>query len=196
MGILGGTLCPGNYPGLKSITMLELRDFSFVHKYFIGEKQESLLFLAIGIAALALSVIFFFFIKSNPSFFKGAAIPLLAIGIIQTVVGYTVYARSDKQRADVAYNLGMEPVRYVQATEGPRMQTVMKNFVIYRYAEIALALIGIGLFFYFRTDTERQLWKGLGLTLAIQALLMLGADYFAEQRGKAYRQQLEATAKV
>ncbi|MFN8244188.1 MAG: hypothetical protein U0X40_09085 [Ferruginibacter sp.] len=176
--------------------MLQLRDFSFVHKYFIGEKQESLLFLSIGVLALVLSVVFFFFIKSNPSFFKGAAIPLFAVGMIQVAVGYTVYARSDKQRSDVAYNLGVEPVHYAQEQELPRMKTVMKNFVIYRYTEIALALMGIGLFFYFRTAPGQQLWKGLGLTLAIQALLMLGADYFAEQRGKIYQQGLEAMTKV
>ena len=175
--------------------MLELRDFSFVHKYFIGEKQESLLFLGIGISALLLSVIFFFFIKSNPSFFKGAAIPLVAIGIIQIVVGYTVYARSDKQRMEVAYNLGVEPVQYARETELPRMETVMKNFVIYRYTEIVLALAGLFLFFYFRTNPGQQLWKGVGLTLAIQALLMLGADYFAEQRGRIYQEQLQETMK-
>ena len=93
---------------------------------------------------------------------------------------------------DIAYNVGVEPVEFTQQKELPRMKTVMKNFVIYRYVEIVLAIIGIVLFFYFRTDTGQQFWKGLGLTLAIQALLMLGADYFAEQRGKFYQKALEA----
>ncbi len=172
--------------------MLELRDFSFVHKYFVSEKQESLLFLGLGISAIVLAVIFFFFIKSNPAFFKGAAIPLFVIGLIQCVVGYSVYTRSDKQRTDIAYNIGMEPVNFTKSEELPRMKTVMKNFIIYRYAEITLALIGIGLFIYFRINVAHGFWKGVGLTLAIQALLMLGADYFAEQRGKTYYKALEA----
>jgi hypothetical protein len=175
--------------------MFELRDFSFIHKYFTGEKQESLLFLVIGVLAILLAVVFFFFIKTNPQFYKGAAIPLLAIGIIQLVVGYTVYARSDKQGMDIAYNMGIEPVRVAQHEELPRMETVMKNFVIYRWAEIILALAGIGLFVYFRCNAGQQLWKGVGLTLAIQALLMLGADYFAEQRGKVYVQKLQEMVK-
>jgi hypothetical protein len=37
--------------------MLEQRDFSFIYKYFIAEKQESLLFLIIGIVAILLAVI-------------------------------------------------------------------------------------------------------------------------------------------
>ena len=102
--------------------MLEQRDFSFIHKYFLAEKQESLLFLIVGIAAIALAVVFYFFIKINPSFFKGAAIPLVAIGIIQCIVGYTVYARSDRQRMDIAYNIGVEPISFTKTTELPRMK--------------------------------------------------------------------------
>ena len=171
--------------------MLEQRDFSFIHKYFLAEKQESLLFLIVGIAAIALAVVFYFFIKINPSFFKGAAIPLVAIGIIQCIVGYTVYARSDRQRMDIAYNIGVEPTSFTKTTELPRMENVMKNFAIYRYVEILLALAGLGLFLYFRNDETKMLWKGLGSTLAIQAILMLGADYFAEKRGGTYKQALE-----
>lgn len=162
------------------------RDLSFVHKYFIAEKQESLLFIIIGAVAFLLSVMLFFFIKSNPSFFKGAAIPLMVIGLILGVVGYTVYFRSNKQRLDVAYNIGIEPGIFINSQELPRMRTVMKNFIIYRYTEIALAVAGIILFFYFRTNTDRQFWAGLGMTLTIMALTALFADYFAEKRGSLY----------
>ncbi|MBL0055707.1 MAG: hypothetical protein IPP31_05825 [Chitinophagaceae bacterium] len=170
--------------------MLELRDFTFVHKYFIGEKQESLLFLVLGITAIIAAIIFYFFIKTHPACFKGAAIPLMAIGLIQVTVGYTVYARSDKQRLDIAYTLGTEPVSYAKTVELPRMEKVMKNFGIYRWVEIVLALLGIGLFFYFRTNPEKEFLKGLGIALAIQALLMLGADAFAEKRGRIYTNEL------
>jgi hypothetical protein len=167
------------------------RDLGFVHRYFVAEKQESLLFLVVGIAAIGLSVFFYFFTKSNPSFYKGAAIPLLVVGLIQGVVGYTVYARSDSQRMDVAYQMGLEPVNFLKQQELPRMKTVMKNFAYYRYTELILAIAGIGLFFFFRQKPESSFWIGLGLTLAIQAIIMLGADYFAEKRGGEYTRQLE-----
>lgn len=149
------------------------------------------MFLIVGIVALLLAVVFWFFIKSNPSFFKGAAIPLLAIGLIQLVVGYTVYSRTDKQKTDVAYNLGMEPVNYVKQTEQPRMKTVMKNFVIYRWVEIAFIITGLVLIFLFRSNPDKSFWYGFGVALAIQAIIMLGADYFAEKRGKVYTAELE-----
>ena len=172
--------------------MFEQRDFNFIYKYFIAEKQESLLFLIVGIAAIILAVVFFFFIKTNPSFFKCAAIPFLAIGIIQCVVGYTVYARSDKQKMEIAYNIGVEPASYTKQVELPRMKTVMKSFVIYRWVEIAFIITGLVLIFLFRSNPDRSFWYGLGITLAIQAMIMLGADYFAEQRGKIYSKNLEA----
>jgi hypothetical protein len=161
-------------------------DFSFIYKYFTAEKQESLVFIIIGIVAIILAVIFFFFIKTNTALFKGAVIPLLVLGIIQLVAGYTVYARSGKQSADIAYNIGLEPVAYATAKEIPRIETVMKNFVIYRWVEIAMAITGIVLFFYFKNNIDKKFWKGFGLTLAAMALLALAADYFAEQRGHVY----------
>jgi len=171
--------------------MLEQRDFSFIYKYFIAEKQESLLFLIIGIAAILLAVICWFFIKTNPLFFKGAVIPLLAIGIIQSVVGFTIYSKSDKQKADVAYNIGMEPVAFVKQKELPRMMTVMKNFVIYRWVEMAFIITGLVLIFLFRQNADKTFWYGFGIALAIQAVIMLGADYFAEKRGKIYVNEIK-----
>jgi hypothetical protein len=171
--------------------MFEQRDFSFIYKYFIAEKQESLLFLIVGIVAVVLAVVFWFFIKSNPNFFKGAAIPLLAIGLIQMVVGYSVYSRTDKQKADIAYNIGMEPVTYIKQTEQPRIKTVMKNFVIYRWVEIAFIIAGLVLIFLFKSNPDKSFWHGFGVALAIQAFIMLGADYFAEKRGQVYINHLE-----
>src|ERR1700754_1261931 len=166
--------------------MFQQREFSFIYRYFIAEKQESLLFLIVGIVAVILAVVCWFFIKSNPSFYKGAAIPLLAIGLIQTVVGYTVYSRTDRQQKDIAYNIGMEPLAYTKTTELPRMKCVMKNFVAYRWVEIAFIIAGLTLIFLFRQNADRTFWYGLGVALAVQAMIMLGADYFAESRGKIY----------
>ena len=142
-------------------------DFSFIYKYFTAEKQESLLFIIIGIIAIIIAVIFFFFIKTNTALFKGAIVPLLVLGIIELVAGYTVYVKSDKQSANVAYNIGLEANAYANNKEIPRMETVMKNFIIYRWVEIVMAITGIIVFFYFKNNINKQFWKGFGLTLAI-----------------------------
>jgi len=159
-----------------------------IEKYFIAEKTESLMFLIIGIIAIALAVIFYFSLKTN--FHKGAAIPLLVVGLIQAIVGYTVYARTDEQRISNVYAYDMDPAK-IKSAELPRMKEVNKRFVIYRWIEIVLLITGVVLMLLFQRDEPKNFWFGLGLTLAIQAGLMLIADYIAEQRANIYTNQLE-----
>jgi hypothetical protein len=153
-----------------------------IARYFTAEKQESLLFFGIGIIALGLSVYFWLALKTP--FYKGAAVSLLLVSLIQIIVGGSVYLRSPKDIERVTAQYEQRP-EALKTEELPRMVSVMKKFEVYRYTEIALALAGIFLFFICT-----GFWKGLGLTLAIQALLMLGADFFAEQRGRSYTRAL------
>ncbi len=164
--------------------MFQHNDLSFIYKYFSGEKQESLLFIIIGLLGVAASIIFFFFIKT--SFYKGLALPAFAIGLMLCIVGFTVYTRSDKQAKDISYNIGIDASNYIKQTELPRMEKVMKNFVAYRWIEICLMLFGIVLFFYLKNDETKSFLIGVGISLAIIALLGLAADFFAEKRGKVY----------
>lgn len=151
--------------------------------YFLAEKQESLVFLIIGIVAIMAAIGFLAVVKTP--FYKGLSIPLIAIGIIQCTVGYTVYARSDAQRKDIVYKMDMNPDA-LRKEELPRMQTVMKNFTIYRWVEISLLAVGLIMIFLFRNQDARHWLLGIGVGLAIQSALMLGADYFAEKRGAEY----------
>jgi ABC-type xylose transport system permease subunit len=160
-----------------------------IEKYFMAEKQESLLFLIIGIIALVLAIAFFFFLKTN--FYKGAAIPLVLTGLIQIVVGFTVYKRSDGDRVRNVYAYDMNPGQ-LKNEELPRMKTVIKNFAIFRWVEIACVLGGALLIFYCKTNPDKTFWYGLGVTLVVQAALMLGADYFAEKRAVQYSKGIES----
>lgn len=160
-----------------------------IEKYFLGEKHESLIFLAIGIIAILLSIFFYSYLKTN--FYKGAAIPLLVIGLIQSIVGYTVYSRSDEQRISNVYAYDMDPGK-LKDQESPRMKMVNRNFVIYRWVEIAFVLSGIVLILLYKANPDKMFWFGLGLTLLVQAALMLTADYFAERRARMYSNQLES----
>lgn len=160
-----------------------------IEKYFNGEKSESLVFILIGIAGIVSAIVFFFFLKAN--FYKGAAIPLLLIGLLLGVVGYTVYKRSDEDRKRNVYAFDMNPSE-LKEKELPRMKTVMKNFVIYRWAEIFLLLAGSALYIYFIRDFKNDFWRGFGLALAIMSLLALAADFFAERRGKIYTKGIES----
>ena len=163
-----------------------------IEKYFIAEKQESLLFLGIGIAAIIIALLGVFVWKTQ--FWKGASIPFILIAALQIIAGFTVYNRSDADRIRVVYALTMNPDD-LKEKELPRMETVNKNFVIYRYVEIALLLVGVVLIALYKNNIDKQFIYGIAVALAIQAALMLGADFFAEKRALIYTAQLKEMAK-
>ena len=88
------------------------------------------------------------------------------------------------------YAFDLDPGK-LKNEEIPRMEVVMKNFIIYRWVEIGLAIAGILLVLVFRTKTENSFWYGLGIGLAIQSLTILAADFFAEKRGYEYLESLK-----
>jgi ABC-type xylose transport system permease subunit len=159
-----------------------------IEKYFIAEKSESLLFMIIGAAAIVLAILFFFLLKTN--WYKGAAVPLIVVGVMHLVIGYTVYNRSDADRQRNVYAYDMNPST-LKTAELPRMEKVNRNFVVIRYVEIFLLLSGLVIFFYLKNDVTKSFWVGLGLALALEAALSLGADYFAESRAKVYTKGLK-----
>jgi hypothetical protein len=156
----------------------------YIETYFQSERSESLVFVALGVLAVLLAGWFWF--SARPEFYRGMAWPLLLVGIIQLVVGGTVYVRSPKDIVTVSEMTASAPEK-IKSVEIPRMETVMKNFVIYRYVEIALMILGLA---FIMINKDINFWKGVGAGLFAQATLMLIADYFAEKRGKVYLQQL------
>lgn len=154
-----------------------------IEKYFTAEKQESLLFIIIGITAIAIALTGLFYWKTQ--FWKGASIPLLLIAIIQIIIGYTVYARSDQQRTAIVYAFDMDPSK-LQNEELPRMKEVNKNFVIYRWIEIILAAAGISFALVYKSNPDKQFIVGIAIALTLQAIIMLSADFIAEKRAHVY----------
>jgi hypothetical protein len=155
-----------------------------VIQYFNGEKAESYIFLIAGLLGLGLSL-YLLLIKSSP-FWKGFAIPCILVSILEIIVAVTLIYRSPKDIIRVEQYIKNEPDK-IKTEEIPRMEKVMKNFVVFRYSEIALILVGIILYLTFQ---QHIFWKGLGLGLFLQASIVLLLDYFAEKRGLLYLEYL------
>ena len=164
-----------------------------IEKYFNAEKNESLLIIMIGIVAIVLAIVFFFYLKSN--WHKGAAVPLLIVGFMHLVIGSVVFKKSDKDRIRVTYAYDMNPGD-ISSKEIPHIELVNKNLIIYRYIEIVLLLVGIGVYFFFKSKPDKGFWVGVGITLAIEAAVSLGAVYFAEKRATDYTNQLKEFVKA
>jgi hypothetical protein len=155
-----------------------------INNYFNAEKWESLIFVLVGLSAILISC--YFLIKLKLPFYNGMSYPLIAIALIQLTVGSTVYFRSPKDIERVNAMLQSDSSK-IESEEIPRVDAVMKNFVLYRWIEISLILLGLVMYYYF---SEGSFWKGIGLGLVIQSAFMLVLDYFAESRGKVYLEYL------
>jgi hypothetical protein len=156
-----------------------------VIKYFNGEKAESYIFILIGVIALAMTLYFIFVLKT--AFWKGVAIPFIIVASLEFIVGYTIVTRSPKDIIRVETFIQKEPLS-IKTLEIPRMEKVMSNFMVFRYAEIALIILGIALMYSSMNDT---FWRGIGLGLFIQASIVLCLDFFAERRGHTYLEHLK-----
>lgn len=165
---------------------------NFIENYFTQEKIESVFFILIGAVAICFALINLFIIKY--SFYRGLAYPLLVIGLIQLGVGTTIYSRSPKDIIRVEHLVKIETQK-IQTEEIPRMESVISNFVLYKWIEIALNIGGVILFFCCK-KLSHVFWKGIGLGLIIQASLMLSLDIIAEKRATAYLKQLAISCKI
>ncbi len=160
-----------------------------IEKYFVAEKQAALMMLVIGAIAVLAAIAFFFFMRS--SFWKGAAIPLLLLGIFEIMTGYGIRKSSDEERVQNVYAFDMNP-QALKDHELPRMKKMEQMFVNYRWAELVLAVAGLVLVFLFRSNPDRSFWYGLGIALAIQGFLLFTLETAAANRAKEYTAKLVA----
>lgn len=155
-----------------------------ISSYIIAEKQESLLFMAVGVLAICVAL----WLWMNGHRLKAMAFPLVAIALIQIVVGGTVYFRSDSQLASLARQFETTPAEF-RKIEAGRMQVVMKSFTTYKWIEVALLAIGVLLILLLQ---RHDVAAGIGAGLVLQSAFMLCLDMFAEARGREYLEAILA----
>ena len=158
-----------------------------IEQYFSAEKQAGFIFLSFGIVAVIAAIILIFVLKTP--FYKGAAIPMIIVGLIAGGIGFTIYKRSDEDRKRNVYAFDLNPDELKQK-EYPRMLKVMKSFRAIIIAEVVFLIVAIFLFFYFRTNASQQLWSGVGAGLLTMAIIALILDISAQRRAAVYRNGL------
>jgi hypothetical protein len=119
---------------------------------------------------------------------KGIAIPFLLVSSLEIIVGLTLIYRSPKDIIRVETYLS-EKTEMIQTEEIPRMEKVMRNFILFRYTEITLIFLGVILMYGAR---QNSLWNGIGVSLFIQSSTVLLLDFFAERRGEVYLEYLKS----
>jgi hypothetical protein len=164
-----------------------MKSNQFIHTYFKSEQIESLLLLAIGLITMT-EAFYFFWSNGFRPYYKGLAWPLLWIGMVEVIFGASVYFRSLVDVRKIEQYFDQQPQKLLQE-ELPRMQKLMKSYVIYRWFEVALTVIGLLLIIAMNSSSD--FWMGIGTGLLFQGGVMLVSDYFAERRGAVYIRELK-----
>ncbi|MDI9366013.1 MAG: hypothetical protein QM541_13735 [Flavobacterium sp.] len=168
-----------------------------IERYFIAEKSDARIFIIIGIVSVVIGILALLIYKSQA--YKGAALPLIVIGLIQIIVGYATLKKCDVDRVRMVYAYDMNPSE-IKSYELPRMNVVNKNFTTYRLLEIGLVIAGLMLVFYnsffalpkYKQAQEYSFFYGLGIALAIEAVILLSTNFFAEKRAAKYTTQIKS----
>lgn len=153
-------------------------------RYFTAEKQESLLFIAVGLLAIGIAA----WLWMNGHRLRSMAYPLVAIALMQIAVGGSVYLRTDAQLSALRVQLQTNPAA-LKVEETSRMQTVMKNFSLYKAVEMVLFIMGVGVIACLQ---RHDMVAGIGVGLVLQAAFTLTLDIFAQARGADYLSALHA----
>jgi hypothetical protein len=151
--------------------------------YFAAEKQESVIFISVGILAIAVSI----WLWINGHRLKSMAYPLVIIGLMQMVVGSTIFFRTDSQVSALSTQLQQNPTA-MRVEESARMETVMKNFSFYKAIEMMLLITGVGIIIFLQ---QKDMAAGIGVGLILQSAITLTLDIFAEARGADYMSALD-----
>jgi hypothetical protein len=151
-----------------------------VSTYFSAERAESLLFIAIGTIALALSA--WCLIVLRKPFFNGVALTISVVAALQLIVGVTIYQRSPQDTVRVQQMLQSLPER-IQSEEVPRMRVVIRNFKMYLGVEVALLILSL---IVLLSASPGGFLRGAAMGLALQAVFTAVLDLVATRRGDAY----------
>lgn len=151
-----------------------------ISNYFNAERAESVVFIAVGVIALAVSV--WFVVLLRKPFFNGMALTLAVVAALQLIVGVTIYQRSPQDTARVQQMVRSAPQR-IQSEEVPRMQVVMRNFKLYLGVEVVLLILGLATLMY---AAPGGFLRGAAMGLALQAAFTAVLDLVATRRGDAY----------
>lgn len=151
-----------------------------ISTYFNAERAESLLFIAVGAIALAVSA--WCLLVLRKPIFNGMAITLSVVAVLQLIVGFTVYQRSPQDTLRVQEMVRSAPER-IQSEEVPRMRVVMHNFKIYLGVELALLILSLLVIWL---ASPGGVLLGAAMGLAVQSVFTAVLDVVATQRGNAY----------
>ncbi|HJL48120.1 MAG TPA: hypothetical protein RMG45_19840, partial [Polyangiaceae bacterium LLY-WYZ-15_(1-7)] len=118
---------------------------------------------------------------------RGAAVPLVILGLVELAVGGAVLVTTEAQVANLKTDLEVTPAAAL-LEERERVEDVIAAFDVYEIVEGFLVFIGLAM----AVAARRTAYRAAGLALVAQALTLMALDVRAEGHARTYLAALEA----
>jgi len=176
---------PALAEGAPSIDKAQMAEA--MHTYFHGEKWEGPVFFGVGLAAGGVGAVL---LTRSDDIAKGAAYPVLGIGLVQLIVGAVVFLRTDAQVARLDRQLSTDEAAF-KKDESARIAGVNTEFIALAIIESALIAFGAVTAIVAAQKGCCRTLEGVGLGLSGQGAAMLVLDLFAAARARRYTDGLQ-----
>lgn len=150
-----------------------------IEKYFEAEKLQCIIGIFITMVCISLSVYFLYLQKPLG---QGLAYVFLPFSVLLLIICLSITIRAPKDIERVTTFFKTEPQK-IQTVELPRMEKVMKNFVVIKRVEVLVFMVGLLLTIF---CWKNELVTGLAIGLMIQGCMLYLFDHTAATRGKLY----------
>jgi hypothetical protein len=159
-----------------------------MHSYFRGEKIQAPFFFGTGVAAGAIGAVL---LTRDDPMARGAAYPLIGIGLLQAIVGAGLFFRTDGQVAKLDEQLTTNPAGF-KTDEAKRMLRIKNQFIAIMVLESVFILGGtVTASMAARRECCRTL-QGVSLGFIAQGAATLMLDLIATARSRDYLQSLQS----
>lgn len=149
-------------------------------KFYKAQKAQGFLFMLIGFIALIISLLIV--TNARNEFSNGLIIPISIIGIFQVYFGVNAFKNTPKHLL-----LVQGFVKENQAAMANIEIPSIHKTILFQKKMINTFLFFIALAILFMFVFNHSLFlQGLGIGLFIQSLIVITANYFADQRSQVY----------
>ncbi|MCA9668631.1 MAG: hypothetical protein KC503_23725 [Myxococcales bacterium] len=153
--------------------------------YFGGEKRAGGVFLGIGLASLAFGGVA---IWRGGKTLRAASVPVMALGLVEALIGSVLLYRTDAQVAGLLSQLDSDASKYA-LDEMLRMEKVRRSFTMLKWIELGV-IFGGAISVAIGSRRENRIAVGVGAGLCAQAAVALAFDVIADARAARYLEAL------
>jgi hypothetical protein len=149
-------------------------------KFYKAQKVQGILFMFIGFITIIISL--FIVVNVNNMFSNGLIIPLFIFGVLQFYFGINTFKNTPKHLLLVQGFVKENPVSMANI----EIPFIQKEILFQKkMINSCLFLIALAVLFIFIFNNTLFL-QGFGIGLFIQSLIVITANFFAEQRSQIY----------